>query len=110
DLVGKEREYIQDIRDRNIDYIKDDYIKYPEDIINNIVNKFNKKNNKKNNIIFTMTTCKRYDLFEKTINSFLTCCIDYLSIDHWLIIDDNSTTIDKEKMQERYPFFEFIFK
>ena len=44
-------------------------------------------------ITFTITSCKRFDLFEKTMNSFLNCCIDIERIDKWLCVDQN-TTID----------------
>jgi GR25 family glycosyltransferase involved in LPS biosynthesis len=61
-------------------------------------------------VTFTITTCKRYDLFEKTMNSFLTCCLDVDRIDKWLCVDDNSSDEDREKMGKNYPFFEFYFK
>jgi hypothetical protein len=62
------------------------------------------------NIILTMTTCKRYVLFEKTINSFIQCCLDKHLINKWYIVDDNSTEEDREKMKTNYPFIEFVFK
>ena len=37
-----------------------------------------------------MTTCKRFDLFEKTINSILNC-FDVENIDEWFLVDDNSS-------------------
>nr|QBK85315.1 MAG: glycosyltransferase family 25 LPS biosynthesis protein [Iridovirus LCIVAC01] len=61
-------------------------------------------------VTFTITTCKRYDLFEKTINSFINCCEDLHMIDSWLCIDDNSSQEDRLKMQKKYPFFRFYFK
>lgn len=94
----------EDIRDNNIDFIKHTLLTYPSATINTIVNKPNKK------IMFSITTCKRYDLFEKTINSFINTCLDYTMIDHWLCIDDNSSEIDRTKMQKNYPFFEYIWK
>jgi len=62
------------------------------------------------NIIFTMTTCKRYELFEKTINTFLNCCMDKQLINKWYIVDDNSSNEDREKMKINYPFIEFVLK
>lgn len=61
-------------------------------------------------ITFSITTCKRFDLFEKTMNSFLNCCTDVHMIDHWLCVDDNSSEEDRIKMKQKFPFFEFIFK
>jgi len=61
-------------------------------------------------ITLTITTCKRYDLFQRTIDSFLECCTDCHLIDRWLCIDDNSSDEDRKKMKKRYPFFDFYFK
>jgi len=66
--------------------------------------------NEKNGITVTMTTCKRFDLFERTVNSFLECCTDKHLISEWLVIDDNSDEEDKQKMKQLYPFITFIFK
>jgi tetratricopeptide (TPR) repeat protein len=95
---------VQDVRDKNIEFVKDSFTIYPEEIIKKI------KETTDKSVILVMTTCKRFDLFEKTINSFLNCCIDSNLIDHWLIIDDNSSDEDKNLMKTRYPFFRFIFK
>lgn len=67
-------------------------------------------NNIKQNITFVTTTCKRLSLFEKTMDSFLNQCQDLYVIDKWLCIDDNSSQKDRDIMQEKYPFFEFVFK
>lgn len=61
-------------------------------------------------ITFSITTCKRLSLFEKTMNSFLNCCQDIEKIDNWICIDDNSDENDRERMRRLYPFFTFIFK
>lgn len=58
----------------------------------------------------TITTCKRLELFERTVNSFLHCCEDLHRIQRFVCVDDNSSESDRARMQERYPFFEFIFK
>ena len=61
-------------------------------------------------MIFTVTTCKRFDLFEKTMNSLIHCTKDIDLIGEWLCVDDNSSETDRELMKERYPFFNFIWK
>lgn len=61
-------------------------------------------------VTFTVTTCKRLDLFQKTMNSFLACCSDLHRIGKWLCVDDNSSQEDREKMQQLYPFFTFYWK
>lgn len=91
----------------SVNYITDDYINYNKDIVNKIVLK---QKLPIQLITFTITTCKRFDLFEKTINSFLNCCTDLDRIDNWLCIDDNSSEEDRTKMKEKYPFFTFYWK
>lgn len=61
-------------------------------------------------ITFSITTCKRYDLFERTMNSFLTACTDIRLIKEWICVDDNSSEEDRTKMKTNYPFFTFVFK
>lgn len=85
---------------------EDELIQYPTNIVDTIVNKVTNNNN----ITFTITTCKRFDLFQKTMNSFLHCCEDIHLIDRWICIDDNSSLEDRTKMLSLYPFFEFYFK
>lgn len=109
DLI-KQIQYFQSVC---IDHIKDKYIFYDihkmKSISTNILYTINDKSK---SIIFTITTCKRYDLFEKTINSFINCTPedDLKLIKEWLCVDDNSSIEDREKMQINYPFFQFIWK
>jgi len=88
-------------------HLSDRYTEYNPDLVQKIVQR---PSNPFPMITFTITTCKRYDLFEKTINSFLNCCTDVDKIDKWFCVDDNSSEEDRKKMQEKYPFFEFYFK
>jgi len=60
-------------------------------------------------VIMTVTTCKRLDLFRKTMNSFLTCCTDLDRIDRFYCIDDHSSEEDRTEMQRLYPFFRFLW-
>jgi GR25 family glycosyltransferase involved in LPS biosynthesis len=89
------------------EYIQEQYCYYNQEIIDKI-----KNTTKKNKPIVTLsiTTCKRFDLFEKTMNSFLNTCKDIHKIDKWLCVDDNSSQEDIEKMKQLYPFFNFYFK
>jgi GR25 family glycosyltransferase involved in LPS biosynthesis len=92
-----------------IPFIKDDYTFYNREIVDKLKLNMNSQNVFPF-ITFTITTCKRYDLFEKTMNSFLNCCLDVHEISHFFCVDDNSSEEDRQKMRERYPFFEFYFK
>lgn len=88
-------------------HIAYNYINYNTSIIQKIIQK---PINHIPLVTFTITTCKRFNLFEKTMNSFLNCCKDINKIDHWICVDDNSSQEDKDKMQEKYPFFIFYWK
>lgn len=90
-----------------INHIADRYTYYNSDIVQKLCR--NKKTSH-NMVTLTITTCKRFNLFEKTINSFLNCCTDLDKIDRWFCIDDNSSGADRDKMKKLYPFFEFYFK
>lgn len=91
----------------SIDEIKSSLDFYPEDIIEQLCD----KNRKKRGLVtLTMTTCKRFDLFERTFNSFINACKDIELIDKFLIIDDNSSAEDRNKMKSMYPFIELVEK
>lgn len=90
-----------------IDQIAKKYTYYNPRLVQSLTKK---KNNPIPLVTVTMTSCKRYDLFERTVNSFLNCCTDVQLIDHWLCVDDNSSQEDRKKMKEKYPFFKFYFK
>jgi len=90
-----------------INHIADRFVYYNPTLVNKI---YNRKKSLHSMITLTITSCKRFDLFEKTINSFLNCCTDLDRIDRWLCIDDNSSEQDRDQMKRLYPFFEFYFK
>lgn len=92
----------------SINHVKDRYIYYDKKLVDYVISKKLTKGIKV--VTFTITSCKRYDLFEKTVNSFLHCCLDLNKIDKWLCVDDNSSEEDREKMKKNYPFFTFYFK
>lgn len=73
------------------------------------IEKWDSKNTT-NNIVLTMTTCKRLDLFIRTVQSFLVCCKDIDLINHWIVIDDNSSEHDRTEMKRMFPWIEYIFK
>lgn len=91
----------------SIDHVADRYITYKRDIVEQILKR---KPSDFPMLTLSITTCKRFDLFEKTMNSILNCFEDIHKIDHWLCVDDNSSEEDRQKMQELYPFFTFYLK
>jgi GR25 family glycosyltransferase involved in LPS biosynthesis len=61
------------------------------------------------NVLLTMTTCKRVDLFEQTIQSILHTWKDIDQVDSWFCVDDNSSEEDRAKMKE-YSWIEYHMK
>lgn len=91
----------------SIPHVADRYIHYNKTKVNEIMNK---KPSLFPLLTFSITTCKRFSLFEKTMNSILNCFEDIHKIDYWFCVDDNSSEEDRQKMKELYPFFTFYFK
>jgi len=87
------------------------YSEYNIENIKNMCLFFNKnKNDITKEITITTTTCKRIDLFKRTVNSFIECCTDLHLVKEWIVIDDNSDESDRKEMMNLYPFITFIFK
>jgi len=68
----------------------------------------NNSNNVK--ILLSITTCKRYNLFVETINSFIKNCYDIDQIDYFFCVDDNSSQEDRDKMFSEFSFFDYCLK
>ena len=62
------------------------------------------------NVMITFTTCKRFDLFEKIINSILHTWTDVDKIDYFYCVDDDSSESDRTKMKTAFPFIDFYMK
>ena len=61
-------------------------------------------------ITLTITTCKRLNLFKRTMNSLINNCTDILMIDQYICVDDNSSESDRNEMKKLFPFFTWILK
>jgi hypothetical protein len=61
------------------------------------------------NVFLTMTSCKRFDLFEKTVQSILHTWKDIDQVDAWFCVDDNSSEEDCEKMKQ-YSWIDYYRK
>ena len=70
----------------------------------------NKKLSKSPKIILTMTTCKRFDLFQQTVNSITNTWTDIDMIDYWFCVDDNSSQDDRTQMKKKYNWIDYYMK
>ena len=75
-----------------------------------LVTRLVKASNNTPTIMLTVTTCKRLDLFMKTMNSILRLWTDVDKIDYFYCVDDNSSAEDRLIMQQQYPFFNYYMK
>jgi GR25 family glycosyltransferase involved in LPS biosynthesis/tetratricopeptide (TPR) repeat protein len=71
---------------------------------------FTMKNRENPTVFLSFTTCKRLDLFCKTVNSILNCWEDIDKVDYWFCVDDHSSGEDRQKMRKLYPWIEFVMK
>ena len=107
-LPENERDRIEQNRDFAVERLRDELSSYPTDVVGRLG--ASRTSARIASVTLTITTCRRLHLFEQTMNSFLHCCEDVESIDRWICIDDGSAPADRDRMQERYPFFEFVWK
>jgi GR25 family glycosyltransferase involved in LPS biosynthesis len=62
-------------------------------------------------VVITMTSCKRFDLLSRTINSMIVNCTDITKhCCEWILIDDNSSEEDRKRIRTDYPFLTIIEK
>ena len=71
---------------------------------------FKNRRPKQRRVMITFTTCKRYDLFQQTINSIINQWQDVGSIDFWFCVDDNSSVEDRNRMRKNYGWIRYYMK
>ncbi len=111
-LPESERARIESNRDFSVPFVKDEYLRYDRELVRRLVERppAAQAPTAQARVTLSITTCKRFDLFVRTMTSFLNACADIDLIDHWICVDDNSSDADRAEMQRLFPFFEFVFK
>ena len=71
---------------------------------------FRNRRHKQRRVMITFTTCKRYDLFQQTINSIINQWRDVGQIDFWFCVDDNSSIEDRNRMRKNYGWIRYHMK
>jgi hypothetical protein len=61
-------------------------------------------------ITVTITSCKRLRLFIRTVDSYLSNCLDVNNVKEIVCVDDNSSDQDRETMKKLFPFIRYVFK
>jgi GR25 family glycosyltransferase involved in LPS biosynthesis/glycosyltransferase involved in cell wall biosynthesis len=106
-LPDEHRARITQNRDYSVPLLKDALAEYPAATIARLTRE---DPSPEADVTVTVTSCRRRDLFETSMNSFLACCLDLDRIARWICIDDRSSEADRQRMRTRYPFFEFVMK
>lgn len=106
-LPERERGRIESNRDFSVPRVKDSRLQHDAAIVRRILARSRATAPR---VTLTITSCRRRDLFEKTVCSFLNACTDLDLIDRWLCVDDGSSPEDRREMQRLFPFFEYVWK
>lgn len=109
-IPESDRERILGNRDFAVAHFQNETLVYPDALVGQLAAEFTRGPRPAVQVTLSITSCRRLDLFEKTVNSFLNCCADVHLVDRWICIDDGSSESDRLRMKQRYPFFEFVFK
>jgi len=106
-LPESERARIESNRDFSVPFVKDEYLRYDTELVRRLSQRPPVAQPR---VTMSITTCKRLDLFVRTMTSFLNACADIDLIDRWICVDDNSSDADRVEMERLFPFFEFVLK
>ena len=108
DVPEADRERILANRDFSAPHVAEETLVHPNEIVRRLAQR--RRDAGPAEVTLTITSCRRPDLFEKTVDSFLNCCEDLDRIGRFVCVDDGSSDADRRRMERRYPFFTFVFK
>jgi GR25 family glycosyltransferase involved in LPS biosynthesis/glycosyltransferase involved in cell wall biosynthesis len=108
-LPDAERARVESNRDLCLPWIAEDRCAYRPELVERVRARAGNDRGVAPEVTVTITSCRRPALFERTINSFLGCCMDVDRIGRWICVDNGSSEFDRARMRELYPFFEFIY-
>jgi GR25 family glycosyltransferase involved in LPS biosynthesis/tetratricopeptide (TPR) repeat protein len=106
-LPEGERERVQTNRDVCVPWLEEGRAEYPAELVARLAERVADASEAPE-VTLTITSCRRPALFERTVNSFLRCCTDLERIGRFVCVDNGSADLDRARMRERYPFFEFV--
>lgn len=88
--------------------------RYPAEIVRGLTSRLGSARGARaagaGDVTLTITSCKRHDLFLRTMGPFLRCCTDLDRIRRFVCIDDGSSEAERADIAARFPFMEFIWK
>ena len=109
-LPEGERSRVESNRDFAVPSLLAETAAYPAAAVRRLARRARRSQRRPPAVTLTITSCRRRELFERTVNTFLNCCEDVEEIGRFLCVDDGSSEADRARMRELYPFFEFVMK
>jgi GR25 family glycosyltransferase involved in LPS biosynthesis len=106
-LPEGERERVEANRDFCVPHLEEERGEYPAEIVARLAERVAAASELPD-VTLTITACRRPALFERTVNSFFRCCTDLERIGRFVCVDNGSAEVDRARMRELYPFFEFV--
>ncbi len=113
DLPDHERPRVEENLRFALEVVQDAHVGHRPDLVAGLVSVATERAaglRPPSDVTLTITAGRRRELFEATIDSFLTCCEDADAIGRWICVDDGSPAADRAALTERYPFIEFVWK
>jgi SAM-dependent methyltransferase len=59
-------------------------------------------------VTLTITTCKRFESFVRTMDALMKYCTDFDYFTEVLVVDDSSSQEDRDLMKSKYPFIRLV--
>jgi tetratricopeptide (TPR) repeat protein len=110
DLPEEERARVHRNRDFAVEVVAPATTEHPAELVATLADR-HRRRRPPGDVTVTITSCRRLDLFEATMSSFLRCAADDLAdVARWVCVDDRSSAADRARMQERFPFLELVGK
>jgi len=103
DIPDRDRQRIATTRDFSVPAMLEAAAPYPEALVQSLIAEPGDTQ-----ITVTLVAGPDPQTLVRTLNSFLTCCLDVSRVGRFLVLDTGLSAPDRNAMQQRYGFLEFI--
>lgn len=103
DIADDDRTRIAANRDHSVPAMVDSATKYPDSLVCNVIG-----HQKSADITVSVIGGADVQAVERTLNSYLNCCLDIPLVQRFLVLDTGISRRDRATLLSRYPFIEFI--
>jgi hypothetical protein len=103
DLPDEDRRRIAANRDVSAPAMIEAALSYPDTLVRSLVT-----GRRDAEVTVSLITGQDLGAAERTLNSFLRCCVDVVRVGRFLVVDAGLSPEDRAMLQGRYPFLEFV--